>query len=218
MDRKQLIKLIENGENLNVEFKQRFSDFGKIAKEFIAFANTKGGTIIFGVDDNAKIYGVESEKEVSELVKETVQNYCEPQIEYNTSYIEIENKEIVVVEVPVSKNKPHRIQDSKNKLVLIEALVYIRVKDKSIPASKEMIKLMQTSTSEIKLKKYSIGKNEKIVFEHLISNDYITAKQFSELANLSSRRASRTLINLVRANILAIHTKENGENFYSSII
>ena len=217
MNRKRLITLIDIGENLNVEFKQRFSDFEKIAKEMIAFANTRGGTIIFGVSDNAKVYGVASEKEVSELVKETVQYYCEPQIEYHTSFIELENKEIVVVEVPESENKPHRIQDSKNKLVLNEALVYIRVKDKSIPASKEMIKLLQTKTNEIKLKNYSIGKNEKLVFDYLISNDFITTKQFSELANLSSRRASRTLINLVRANILAIHTKENGENYFSNI-
>ena len=64
MNRKQLINLIENGENLNVEFKQRFSDYEKISKEIIAFANTNGGYIIFGIDDNGKTYGVESEKEI----------------------------------------------------------------------------------------------------------------------------------------------------------
>ena len=64
MNLKRLIKLIENGENLNVEFKQRFSEFEKIAKEIIAFANTEGGTIIFGVNDDTKVYGVESEKEI----------------------------------------------------------------------------------------------------------------------------------------------------------
>ena len=78
-----------------------------------------------------------------------------------------------------------------------------------------MIKLMQTSTNEQRLKKYSIGKNEKFVFEYLNENEFITVKKFTQLANLSTRRASRTLINLVRANLLYVHTKDNGENYFT---
>ena len=86
MNRKQLAKLIEEGENLNIEFKQRFSEYEKIAKEIIAFANTSGGAIIFGINDNGKVYGVQSEKEVTELIKETIIKYCEPipNIKYHT--------------------------------------------------------------------------------------------------------------------------------------
>ena len=164
MNRKQLLKLIEEGENLNVEFKQRFSEHEKIAKEIIAFANTSGGVIIFGINDNGKIYGVQSEKEVTELLKETITNYCEPVPIYKVSYLDINNSEIVVLEVTESINKPHRIQDFKSILELNTAQVYIRVNDKSVPASKEMIKLLQTRSTEAKLKNYSIGKNEKIVF------------------------------------------------------
>ena len=75
---------------------------------------------------------------------------------------------------------------------------------------------MQNKSKESSLKNYSIGKNEKLVFDYLDSHDYITTKELSKLANLSSRRASRTLINLVRADLLAIHTKDNGENYFSS--
>ena len=218
MNRKQLLKLIEEGENLKVEFKQRFSEHEKIAKEIIAFANTSGGVIIFGINDNGKIYGVQSEKEVTELLKETITNYCEPIPIYKVSYIEIDHSEIVVLEIAESKNKPHRIQDFKTDLELNLAQVYIRVNDKSVPASKEMIKLLQTKSADAKLKKYSIGKNEKMVFEYLKINDFINSKELSSLANISARRASRTLLNMVRANILAIHTKDNGEDYYSSIL
>ncbi|MCW8850873.1 MAG: ATP-binding protein [Melioribacteraceae bacterium] len=218
MNRKQLEKLIEEGENLNIEFKQRFSEYEKIAKEIIAFANTSGGVIIFGINDNGKVYGVQSEKEVTELIKETITKYCEPIPSYNISYVEINHKEIVVLEISESKNKPHRIQDYKTNLELNTAQVYIRVNDKSVPAGKEMIKLMQTTSNEARLKNYSIGKNEKMVFEYLKLNDFINSKELSSLANISARRASRTLLNMVRANILAIHTKENGEDYYSSIM
>jgi predicted HTH transcriptional regulator len=218
MNQKQLEKLIEEGENLNVEFKQRFSEYEKIAKEIIAFANTSGGVIIFGINDNGKVYGVQSEKEVTELIKETISNYCEPIPVYKISYIESNQNEIVVLEIFESKNKPHRIQDYKTNLELNTAQVYIRVNDKSVPASKEMIKLLQTKSNDVKLKNYSIGKNEKMVFEYLKINDFINSKELSSLANISARRASRTLLNMVRANILAIHTRDNGEDYYSSIM
>ena len=217
MNRKLLISLIERGESLTIEFKQRFSDYTKIAKEIIAFANTSGGTILFGIDDDGSIYGVESEKSETELIKETITDFCEPEIEYQISYIELEGKEIVCLEIPESTNKPHRIQDYKSSLDINNAQVYVRVNDKSVLASKEMIKILQTRSNEKKLQNYSIGKSEKVVFDYLTENDFITAKELSKLANISGRRASRTLINLVRAEILAIHTKDNGENYFSNL-
>ncbi len=217
MTPKQLLKLIKQGEGINIEFKQKFSEYKKIAKEIIAFANTRGGYLIFGITDKGKIYGVQSEKSIAELIKETLSNYCEPVPKFKLNYVELFNKEIVVLQVKESENKPHRIQDFKNKLDLNNAQVFIRVKDKSVLASKEMIKLMQAGTQKLKLKNYSIGKNEKFVFEYLKENDFITSKQLTKFVNISSRRASRTLINLVRANLLSIHTKENGENYFTEL-
>ncbi len=216
MKRKELILLIENGENLTVEFKQRFSSYDKIAKEIIAFANTKGGYIIFGVDDDKSIYGLESEKSEVELITETAKKYCEPPIEPNFYYFNIENKELVIAEILESKTKPHRIQDYKTKIDLNSALVYVRVNDKSIPASKEMIKLLQSESENLSLINYSIGTNERIVFEYLQNNEFITVKELSESANISQRRASRTLIKLVRAGLLFIHSKDNGENYFTN--
>ena len=56
----ELYELIEEGENSHVEFKRKFSSPEKIAKEMIAFANSRGGYILFGIDDDRTIIGVES--------------------------------------------------------------------------------------------------------------------------------------------------------------
>lgn len=218
MNAVDLLKLIEGGESLRVEFKQRFSDYHKIAKEMIAFANTRGGYIIVGVDDDGSIYGVLSEKGEAELLKETAANFCEPPIDYKFHYVELYSKEIVVCEIPESTNKPHRLQDYKSDIDINDAHVFIRVNDKSVPASKEMIKILQARAAKKPLQKYEIGKNEKIVFELLKQNEFITVKDLAESANLSNRRASRTIIKLVRAEMLNVHTKDNGENFYTSAL
>jgi predicted HTH transcriptional regulator len=212
----EILEIIEGGESLTVEFKQQFTEYDKIAKEMLAFANTKGGVLIFGVRDNRKILGVHSEKEIAELVEETARRYCNPPVDYEISFFEHKRKLLAVVEIAESKNKPHRLEDYKRKIDLNTAQVYVRVNDKSVLAGKELIKIMLLRADESPLKNYSVGKNERIAFEYLENNDFITAKILSEIANISNRRASRTLINLVRAGLLYIHTKDNGENYFTN--
>lgn len=213
---RHLLDLIGEGENLTCEFKRKFSTPEKIAREMIAFANTKGGYLIIGVDDDKEIVGVESEKTESELILDAAQNYCEPPLRINIDYVEIKGKEVVVVEILESKLKPHRIQDYLNELDINNSVVTIRVNDKSVQASKEMIRIMKSHSSEMSLKKYSIGANEKAVFEYLDKKERISVKELSSYVNISERRASRTLVKLVRANLLFLHTKDNGEEFFTS--
>lgn len=215
MKRRELIDLIEEGENLFCEFKRKFSSPEKIAKEMIAFANTKGGYILFGIDDNRSVYGVESEKAETELIKDAALNYCEPPLDIDIKYMELYGKEIVITEIPESENKPHRIQDYQKNFDINKAVVMIRVADKSIQASKEMIRIMRAQSNNLQLKKYTMGPNEKTVFDYLHKNEKISVKELSNLINISERRASRTLVKLVRANLLMIHTKDNGEEYFT---
>ena len=216
MKRSELLELIEEGENIHCEFKRKFSSPQKIAKEMMAFANTKGGYILFGVDDDKEIVGVESEKSEAELIKDTAANYCEPPLLYNIDFIDYKGKEVVIAEIPESDSKPHRLQDYLNKFDINKAVVMIRVKDKSIQASKEMVRILKADSEDLPLKKYSIGSNERKVFEYLTEYEAISVKQLSELVNISERRASRTLVKLVRARLLTIHTKDNGEEFFTA--
>lgn len=62
--REQVEALLAGGEGLTVEFKERLPEPAMPArattmlKTVVAFANTEGGTILFGVDDNAGVVGV----------------------------------------------------------------------------------------------------------------------------------------------------------------
>src|SRR3989339_2032543 len=130
MKPRELLELIEEGENLTCEFKRKFSTTEKIAREMIAFANTKGGYLVIGVDDDKEIIGVESEKAEAELIYDAANNFCEPPLNINIDYVEVKGKEVVVVEIFESDNKPHRIQDYLKELDVNQSVVHIRVNDK----------------------------------------------------------------------------------------
>ncbi len=216
MNRKHLLELIEEGENLQCEFKRHFTTPEKIARELIAFANTKGGYLIIGVDDDKEIVGVDSEKSESELIKDAAENYCESSLNYSIDFVELYGKELVVVSIPESDNKPHRLQDYQDELDINKAVVLVRLNDKSVQASKEMVRILRANSADLSLKKYTIGQTEKMVFEYLGKYERISVKELSNLVNISERRASRTLVKMVRANLLLIHTKDNGEEFFTA--
>jgi predicted HTH transcriptional regulator len=216
MNRRHLLELIEEGENIQCEFKRHFTTPEKIAREMIAFANTKGGYMIFGVDDDREVVGVDSEKSESEMIKDAADNYCEPPLVYSIDFIELYGKEVVVVSIPESDNKPHRLQDYENEFDINKAVVLVRVNDKSVTASKEMVRILRAHSANLALKKYQIGQVEKMVFEYLGKYERISVKELSNLVNISERRASRTLVKMVRANLLLIHTKDNGDEFFTA--
>lgn len=211
----ELKELIENGENAQVEFKRKFSAPEKIAKEMIAFANTKGGKIIFGVDDNKHVIGVESEKGEIELIDMAAKFYCSPEIGYIFDIIHIYGKDVIVIEVKESIRKPHYLKNNHSAASVPRTDIprsYIRIKDRSILASKETIKIL--SKGKVPLSMFSVGDHEKFLLDYLTKNDKVTLKHFRKLLNLSERRASRMLINLVRADLIRLHSMEK-EDFYT---
>jgi predicted HTH transcriptional regulator len=209
----ELHEIIESGENGKVEFKRKFSDSGKIAKEMIAFANTKGGTILFGIDDDRSVVGVESEKGEIELIDMAAQFYCKPEIEYTTEILHIYKKDVVVVDIPESKTKPHRLIENGKENGNADK-VYIRVKDKSVLASKETIRVLRKSNPDSPPLIVNLTDKEKALLDFLSKNERITHKEFKEMLNISNRRASRILVNLVRAELVRLHNTEK-EDFYT---
>ncbi len=207
----ELNEIIENGENDLVEFKRKFTSPEKIAKEMIAFANSKGGKILFGIDDDKSIVGVESEKGEIELISTAARFYCEPELEFEWEVLLFKGKDIVVVHIEESKVKPHRLVSDEEPVE--SPRVYIRHKDQSIIASKETVKILKDTNISSHPLKLTIGDIEKTLFEYLDANEKITVKGFKKLVNISERRASRTLVNLVRANVIRHHTTGREDYF-----
>jgi predicted HTH transcriptional regulator len=209
----ELHEIIEKGENGTVEFKRKFSSPWKIAKEMIAFANTKGGYLIFGIDDDRSVVGVESEKGEIELIDMAAKFFCEPEIDYKTDILPIYRKDVVVVEVPESRKKPHvLVEDGKDGTDPYRA--YIRYRDKSVLASKETVRILRKSHPDSPPLILNLTDKERALLDYLGIHEKITMKEFKEMLNISNRRASRILVNLVRAELIIQHNTDK-EDFYT---
>ena len=215
MDYRDVNRLIEEGEGFEIEFKRKVSTPEKIARALGAFANTKGGHILFGVDDDGSIVGVESEKSEVDLIRRAGSDFCLPEIVPLIDIVPFDGKDVIVAYVEESDEKPHYFTGDSNgdRSHAEDTKVFIRVNDKTVMASREVVKILRDARPDAPPMKIEIGENERRLFKYLDANERITAKEFSNLVNISEQRASRILVALVRAGVLRIHTLEKCDYF-----
>lgn len=125
------------GESKNVEFKvQRPERSIKYMKSVVAFANGKGGRIIFGVDDKTKeVVGIPEDKVFQEIdaITNAIFDSCEPTIIPDVYLQNINQKTVIVVEISAGRQKPYYIKADG-----LEDGVYIRVSGTTRPADRDM--------------------------------------------------------------------------------
>lgn len=212
MKRHHLRELIAGGESTTVEFKRKFTSADKIARELIAFANTAGGRLLIGVDDDGTVVGVESEKEAIAEV-EAAAGLVVPPLDLSIDIVELEWRDIVVITVADSETKPHRLISDDAGEKPHERKAFIRQGENSIQASKEMARILALQNPTAPPVTVSIGDRERRLFTYLENHQRASVHDFARLVNISRRRASQILVRLVRAGVLHIHTDASGDYY-----
>jgi ATP-dependent DNA helicase RecG len=126
LNKSKLKSLISKGETGVLEFKRNFGQ--EVIVSISAFANTRGGSVLVGVDDDGGITGVN-------IAEETIQNWVneikqktDPCIIPDTEVIVVNKKTVVVLSVKEFPVKPvsvqgryyKRVSNSNHKLTLNE--------------------------------------------------------------------------------------------------
>jgi len=127
------IEEIFAGESKNVEFKERRPEKSiKYMKTVVAFANGKGGRIVFGINDETReVFGIPGEIVFKEMdaIANAISDSCEPSIIPDIYLQTIEDKTIIVVEITAGKQRPYYIKTEG----LMNG-VYMRVSGTTRPA------------------------------------------------------------------------------------
>ena len=203
-------KLIFEGEGVTLDFKKTITSCEKIAKTMVSFANNKGGRLLIGVADDGTIKGVKSEDEERYMITKAAHLFARPALEPIFEEVYVDDKLVLVVDTPESNLKPHFALGEDGKW-----WVYVRVKDKSVLASKIVVDVLKRSADkEGVLIEYS--SKEKALLEYLDNGARITIKECSDLLKINRKRAQRLLVDLILSGIIRINTTEK-EEFYTAI-
>ena len=103
-----IIDLLQQGENVSVEFKEALVRPDSIAKEIVAFANTQGGNLLIGVSDDGCVKGVQEDKNYEEYFSNIARNNIIPALDVATDILTYDHKKIIVVSIPKGKDKPYQ--------------------------------------------------------------------------------------------------------------
>lgn len=111
MTSEELIELASCGETTTVQFKQEFTSQREIAKEMVAFANTRGGRIFFGIKDKTGELSGLSYDEIQSISRElgnAANEQVRPTIYIDTDVVKVEDKRFLICSVARGKNKPYK--------------------------------------------------------------------------------------------------------------
>ncbi len=201
-----LSQLVSQGEGSRLEFKRKAAHPDKIVREMIAFANTDGGSLLVGVDDNGSLPGVKYPREELHVITEAVRRHARPLFLFSETTIAVAPDRFVVkLDIPCSPKRPHYFKPAEG-----PPESYVRHKDMSVQASVEMCEIIRR-TRQGKDVRFSFGEPEKALMQYLETHDTITLAGFRQLARLSRFQAARKLVLLVLGDVVKITPTEKGD-------
>ena len=184
----------------DVEFKQEIpQDSSKYVKTLIAYANTQGGTLIIGVEDETlKVVGVPNDTLFQQMdsIANAVADSCEPQIIPEIEPYTLNGKTIIIVSVPPLFKRPYYLK-SKG---MFEG-TYVRLGPTTRLAYPELVRDL-------------VREGDNVTWDELPCREYeVTEKAINKLLReLNSRRRDWQMFNNIKEKLPPI-TVTNLENW-----
>jgi ATP-dependent DNA helicase RecG len=141
MEESEIIELVNKGETSSVQFKVNVHNEQSIAQEMVAFANTKGGKIIIGVDDKSwKFVGLSTDdlRRLANLLVNAADQHVKEPIYITTETLDVKGKLVIVVTVPEGTAKPYKDKDG---------VIFLKngANKRKVTSNEEISRLLQSS-------------------------------------------------------------------------
>jgi ATP-dependent DNA helicase RecG len=138
--RTELLRLVRGGEDTFLELKVKLSNSEKIAQEIVALANTGGGLIVFGVNDQLRIEGVDDPESVQDELVRICREDVQPPLVPFIDRIAFDNGRRVVALDIEGKRRPYRTHDGR---------FYLRIGSEKREASPEEVAALLDETRPV---------------------------------------------------------------------
>ncbi|MBP1908607.1 AlbA family DNA-binding domain-containing protein [Methanolobus bombayensis] len=138
-------QLVTMPEGKTLEFKRDISSPRNILKTLVAFANTAGGRLLIGIeDDTREILGVKNPLDEEERLCNLIADNIEPRLVPNVELLSLEDKTLLSVEVYPSGLRPHWMRKEGS-----DEGVYVRLGSTNRKADRELIAELKRTTAGI---------------------------------------------------------------------
>lgn len=141
-----ILEMKERGdsENATLEFKscRLFNQkndkvFELLSKEITAFANSIGGVLIIGIEENddrgiSEVVPITDQKKHESWIEDGLLSRITPSLHFSVNRIEIDEGHILVINVPASRNAPHQSADKRyyaRRLFRVDQLLAFEIDD-----------------------------------------------------------------------------------------
>lgn len=201
-----VLKLIDQGEHQQQDFKTCIEDSRKIAKTLAAFANSQGGRLLIGVKDNGKVSGVNADEEYH-MIEAASEMFCKPAVPFSSQVWKVEYRTVLEINVEPSDKKPHYSKDEKGRWS-----AYFRVDDENIKANGVLTKIWEHKATD-QPSDFQYTTLEEKLFQYLRRRGAVGFKTASRITRLNAKGTEDLLAQLVVWRILRMRF-ENGKYLY----
>lgn len=166
---RQIIAMASSGENTNVDFKEtlftnlrqksRVTQHHELVKDLSAFANTDGGYLLVGVDDDGKIVGFRSNDKLEQRIVNLCRDISSPPLSPYLQRVRVGEKEVLVI----------RIEKGAHDLCLVRGKIYIRVHNEVRLASSSEITSLVLQRNHHKMRELIMEKESLSVLISRVS-------------------------------------------------
>jgi len=139
IEENEILTQIERGETLHQEFKRQIDNPEGIAGEIVALANTEGGCLYIGVDDDGTVVGCPDPASAIQTLTHICRDRCRPPITPGLQQVLLQGRTVVILEVApaLNRQKPYSTQGGR---------FYLRVgAAKRDATGRELIRIAQSA-------------------------------------------------------------------------
>jgi predicted HTH transcriptional regulator len=195
MNEQELLTIINSGESSKVQFKEKLPHIDSLAHELIAFSNSRGGIILFGIDDKAGELKGMSFSEIQELNRQIVNAASQkvyPPIFVTTETVHVKENKIVVVSVEEGIGKPYK---DANGIIFVKN----GADKRKVTSNEESARLLNSGGSlfadEMELAGTSIIDIDERLFAAFFKKEFAVSYQEKGLSLEQALHAKRVLNN-----------------------
>ncbi len=130
----EITKLIGETSEYDKKLKLEMKKPKSWCKSVSAFANTYGGSLIFGISDDNQIIGLENPDKDAEIISEMIKSRLDPIPEFKIRFQKEEDKVLLIVDILKGEETPYYYSGDG----MLEA--YVRIGNESVKASSTELK------------------------------------------------------------------------------